>query len=1006
MINSISSSFTYLSNANDQYAIEPFSSAMPALSQEQELFHQENEVRIQLSQFLDKDKIPLALQVLKWQGLCLKEHELQIQIRQFLNKNKISQTLQNDYADIKQQLDKIPEALKNDYIAIKQQLDKLKIDMPSTPKALIARGVAQKGKALQVALKTLIGLSQRENSLTYVSGDYAHNIWEFQLDSCHSIMKHLRPQDDEEENWIESLFHFTLPHGVVPSIRLNELNASHFHMTADQPMFEPASYQSASREPNLKNYRSAIYESELRFRKIPYDQFIQTTPEEQEEFLKCLLPEDREFFNEIRFDALAQELCFIPKFQSKKQRKAYYKCEQFPWSVVWKDKTEAELLDFRHFRFYISIGRISKEHGPIIPQNLLESKKVNEDEVDLAIQTPWKFVSLKALHKEVYKLETDGKSTERIEWRKIENIRLKPYVERMALLSHAKNYPGWLRLVMQRLDAESELAAALTALFQMLDLHSQNMGLILKLHPDPDYEPFYKMVFRIGNQLSDQTLEQSFEDLFNNYLLNKVTDHTYITCGDELSCEAPQKLMDIPNLKAALEQAQSSISLFDLDCCLAEDNVIIKQRWRLESGNLTEEESIIPLRSTFLQLDWKDQPFRETTLESLINDQQNAQRRDWIYRMDAPIRKRLSAKANQKLDELIRPLLEKPEYTLSYWKRKDIKSDKVIIRELQKQFAKDIANLQGPDKQAKLELWQFLETELSFGKVYHQKHWGEVASYYGQDVYELIDMNPDVELKPGATIKLNNNFTTDKGMWNRLKIAAQLFPRLTWKQRDALFERQARCKEYLQNYQELVRLKDEANPEDQFVGLLNFICQPTTPLSGSKRIYYYDYIKNNEEHFYEDGITRNVLYTHLLNKCVPTYANISKSMYPLLADADELSRDIYDNQWEAGKAIGYYQLSLEKMIELKPESPASLFLQSKIQEYTEAGFHQTWNYRNKVDLFAAPNAQQNVDQQSLDNQANDNTVGPSQIDAKLEEDKVGQENANETNDFVELETSF
>ena len=391
----------------------------------------------------------------------------------------------------------------------------------------------------------------------------------------------------------------------------------------------------------------------------------------------------------------------------------------------------------------------------------------------------------------------------------------KPFIEGMLTFNDLLDHPQLYHQVMQRIGLNSEKKAVLTAEFQFLDLHQNNLGIA----PSASQE----------NDLKDASWE---------------------------------------------------FVLFDTDHALSESNEIQTQK---RKGNL---ETIIPLRSVLLACDWKDKPLNVKTLKMLQDSERDRRVRQWVNRSDAPIRRFFNDP--QKIDALLKKIIEQEKYTLSYHRRQ---GENLTLKELRLLFGSDVSNLDDHR-----ELWEAVQKQLS------TSGW----------------------IKTNGIIKdLTSN--SPSGQMQRKRIALQLFPRLSWKQRDALFERQNQRTEYLQNYACLRKIKKYS--KECLNDLKQIIKSKSAPLSTVKRKEFLerialfqkdDRLKNSADFM---SLFRN-LQTDLSAAFTPTYFNLVKAMYPLLADAYELNLRVANQNKEiAGLSIGLFAKPIEEVIALARSRP-------------------------------------------------------------------------------------
>ncbi len=140
------------------------------------------------------------------------------------------------------------------------------------------------------------------------------------------------------------------------------------------------------------------------------------------------------------------------------------------------------------------------------------------------------------------------------------------------------------------------------------------------------------------------------------------------------------------------------------------------------------------------------------------------------------------------------------------------------------------------------------------------------------------------------------------------------------RQQDALFERQQRRKNYLVSYQELNN--SNLQGEELLNQIEEFIKKPETPLNSLRKEQMLNAL-GNRNYYIEDSQALNAFKKSLCQECQPTYFNLMKVMYPLLADAYDLNAVIYGER-KAGKMIGLYAKPLDEAIALaKKQTPDS-----------------------------------------------------------------------------------
>ena len=250
------------------------------------------------------------------------------------------------------------------------------------------------------------------------------------------------------------------------------------------------------------------------------------------------------------------------------------------------------------------------------------------------------------------------------------------------------------------------------------------------------------------------------------------------------------------------------------------------------------------------------------------------------------------------IEALLNTIIEQEIYTLSYHRRQ---GKNLTLRELRLLFGRDVSKLDDHR-----ELWEVIQKQLS-------------ASGW---------------IKKNGTCDLTSNNRSSQ--MTRKKIALQLFPRLSWKQRNALFERQNRRTEYLQNYEHL--RKNEKYSKNALDDLKRIITSKSAPLSTLQRREFLERIEFLQENELVKSPSDFMSLFRTLQKDIsvsftPTYFNLVKAMYPLLADAYELNlRVASQNKQTAGLIIGLYVNPIEEIIALARNGLAQTAYQKATQQ--------------------------------------------------------------------------
>lgn len=491
----------------------------------------------------------------------------------------------------------------------------------------------------------------------------------------------------------------------------------------------------------------------------------------------------------------------------------------------------------------------------------------------------------------------------------------KPFLA-MSTFGDVKYKTTALETVLQRLEPDSEFNAILTGEIQLLDLHSDNLGLTCVLPeecdrfsqfrlPDSSNKPMHIKDFilkHLSGELSEDTTVQYKEAVTKN--------------GKTEEKNVEIKVRDLPQeLKKALDCPWKFV-IFDTDTAIAEDNRLQVQ---ITDGN---KEHLIPLRNCLLQTAWKNSPLSHETIDRMLNsDDRDEQVKSWVQRDDAPIYKQLPHEKREELRAIIEPRIE--AYSLSQIRAEEGASE-TTLTELRKTFVADLCK----DTKQNRALWKFLETNLEMS---------------GETKYDITSRSL------AARIRRND-------------IAHQLFPRLTSRQQEALFERQKNRTAYLESFQELASTKATGN------ALLNeleeYIKLPQTPLNSARKqelLQLCNHLKHFDETSFSGAIAKYVwgnketriesLKNTITQECQPTFFNVMKAMYPLLADVYELAKAAYSED-DAGSCIGHFEYTIEQII---PEVRSKYFwtspglmqiadkVEQQIREIENPSFFGVWD---------------------------------------------------------------
>jgi LysM repeat protein len=793
------------------------------------------------------------------------------------------------------------------------------------------QAAAERGKAAQAGLLALKALAENQPVLQ----PSAHSSQDvFLLPKYGTVFKRADKRAKEEERNTNELFHLMSKQAVVGTFDIQRASIEKFGIQIsekiqergftpkalspqpelkraikkklspeDQLILENYEKSPSKRDENADNY--ARMAKKQWYLKLPNQQWREISFQElQRRFLANQLPPEAQIgldqnqglslekhilegtsfaqaLNHIpSLKASPPDLYLTPDLSDEQNRKAYEHCEQFKWS--YKDsqgiKHEADFKTVHALYLQNKIRRLYIEPiaSPSSSQSLPTYTERNQ-----ALDVHWKAVT-----PELMELASDEvKVTE------LTDIQAKPFVNMILM----KNLSSSAReKVLEKLTSDAQFNAILTGELQLLDLHATNLGVVPKLNAE--YEKFKDLKFSVSSYSNI-----NFNDLMILYLNGTIHPSTPIRLIE--AGQVTQKPLNaLPDLQKALDVHWQFV-IFDTDLSLSEDNWLQIQT-RKETNRVNEH--LIPLRSVLLETRWKDTPLSEATIKRLMESEERDLRvKSWIRREDAPIYRRFSEQAKESIAKQLAPMLE--DYTLS--KLRPNNTD-ITLKDLQKNFVAKLSDLSQKTPSHVKQIWKIIETELSTVTVRPHDTLKTIAQRYHQDIQTLKRLNPDLNLQSGKKIKIEYDLSSPQAEKRRRRIATQLFPRLTIRQQNALLERQSRRRDYLMSYQALSR--SSLQGLELMTQISEFIEQPQAPLTTVRREQLLKELRNNKK--LNDRQALMDFKQALCKECQPTYFNLMKAMYPLLADAYALAEVVYGKD-QAGQYIGWYRHPLEEIIQ-------------------------------------------------------------------------------------------
>lgn len=537
---------------------------------------------------------------------------------------------------------------------------------------------------------------------------------------------------------------------------------------------------------------------------------------------------------------------FSPSFTSNLEKQQYADCEQFMWS--FRDAAgELKVVDWKKLHFLFFTGHVINH----IEQIEREGREVLSEETKMgALNIDWNVTGSALMESKV-----NGTQEKRLE-----EVQAKPLRVNMFSLFELRKFASARNAIMKKLTENTKFDAIMTAQFQLLDLHSGNLG--VSPIPNEEYEFYQDVSFHVAGTGSAMSLKR----LLVRYLNGEISQETKIQFAKEFINQYGIKkvmfvnrpLEKIPELLKALDVSWK-FDIFDTDISLGESNEL----------EIINNEKHIPIRSALLEVAFKDEPLSGEVVGRLMDhEERDARIKHWSQRLDAPIYQSLRPSTKERVRELLEPLFV-ATYSLNQYKKLGKGN---TIKKMRQDFVNNISKI--PFDSSALPIWELIE----------------------QDVKGVMENSSKAESK-------------------RRKIAAQLFPRISVGQQKALFERQERQNKYLTNYHNLVNSREVG--EVLLQQIKSFIEQSETPLNSLKKEMFQESIFKEKEEMLRDPSKLEELRKEICSQTEPTYFNLTAAMYPLLGDVYTLYKRIYPNKsiQEIGEMIGCHNAPMMTRIE-------------------------------------------------------------------------------------------
>lgn len=790
--------------------------------------------------------------------------------------------------------------------------------LKSNPMRLTFVAAAAKGRALQAALVGMIAYETKQEILPVENT--SRNLTFIRQDQC--VFKQLRSHSLQEEAKIEHLFNLSMEEGVVPGFLVSQLGSYRFGHRLLKYEVYARSYIAhtialglrigivAKLDAEDKSTWEILQKVRLNFCGKHLHDFFRSCDYKLGDGEAATLCD----FNEVRDKylknlitaatpiGLAGSPTTLPFLQFLKENKEFAHIlnenalNQYEKHILFFPRISKELQSFyekselKEWHYQTNFGEWKK----VSFKHLQEKRLLNEIHDDTLIRS----TDAQALAFQNHPIRPlldigwrlyipETRLFYENELTPVYQVVAKPFISYMTTIDKLTLNDELTPKILDRLDTDSELALMLSAEFQFLDLHQSNMGVKMVSEHQPH---FCKYTYSFGNKYDVQ-----FAKLLEHHLKGLIDSDTLI--GLKKEGETTFHVLPLKKHKH-LEECLNSrwrLIFFDTDLVLGESNYI--HRVTVDRGTTDQIDGhLIPYRCDLLSMDFKDKPLSPEAIARWKDLRRINRVRDWIEYRDAPFRQLLTSKFTVGLNRAIEIVHQDPHFSFSFFLSQDKQR---TFRDLRKYFANTINSIE-----VNSTFWKTLE--LFFEET-------------GRTFYK--DLSQDSE----------------EALMKRWKISTQLFPRMTWYQKNALYDRQARCLDYLMLYEEMCEA-DESDIDSLVAMIKRSLNNESSPFTHCFRINLREQL---EEITDKNALQITRLFRVIKQFMVPTYFNICKSMYPLLGDAYELISGYFEeDQHKTGLVIGHYLKPLELYIKKikKTEDKESdlyktaLFLEQEITE--------------------------------------------------------------------------
>lgn len=829
------------------------------------------------------------------------------------------------------------------------------------PERSEARLAAEKGDALQAATSLMQSQQAGSKPLRAKVAKSAQKV--LLMPEKGIVMKKSMPKAEEDENLVTGLFNIAKAGGVLPYVRLKDLAPKRFGLAAEhyEWSFQLRDF-SADRMKNVadrlpqkeaEKFLKTIIKRQVspeaiagraEFRKlhlltwkiltgagwqtIPFNHLADMILNEKIapqmelevagkkvtlEQLHLTEPDFQKALQYRREIVRSEEHYLVPDTQGMQEE--YAKWGNTSWMVRYQDPTgnvvERELTFKELQKLYLE-GRLDATFAiRELNGEQFFSLDANPD-FWKALTVPWKVASHYSPVTEVEKVS-------------LTDVQAKRFMQGMKTVEEMS--PEFRQKAFARLDQNSEMNAILLSELQFYDLHTNNLGVRVKRNEAN--AAFIEASFTVPRL--NKTVR--FDELVELYLTGIINDNDRVNFEKKA---APLRM--IADLRAALQNPSYELVLFDIDVNFAETNGV----HYLETGT---QGFLLPLRSCLLKLEWKDKALAPEVVEWA----KQAEKRDlaslqWISGATSPIYHFIGNELKEAVLHKIFEFAKDPKYSLSYYGNRAEKPQ-TTVAEIREVFSDDLSQL---DTKEKIVFWNTLQTTLISNGWFRPyvvqpgESWQEIAIKLDSNLAELRRLNPDVkQLTPGMALNTKPNLLDPSPFAQsvRQKLSAQLFPKATVYQIEAFRERIALRNQYFASVQKLDLMLNQRIYD--ITELRQILQQRSTPLATVAKTNYLEDLQAIELGLFGEDQARELqrLTREIANEIKPTYFNLTKALYPLLADVWEVLLVRFGSPVEAGSYVGQFGYSIEKLIadvEIYAKKASNPAIREKVEALKEA----------------------------------------------------------------------